>query len=124
MGYKYKSNVRSGDFNRLGYSSQLMPYCLDRYFTPPTFNYSQAKANISYSPGVSEVVSEELRYIGNNPNYGNFNRIFTENGGLYDDFIFHIRHFFKVSAPVLPIAESFNTYDPETSETVKDVEHA
>lgn len=124
MGYKYKSNVRSGDFNRLGYSSQLMPYCLDRYFTPPTYNYSQTKANISYSPGVSEVVSEELRYIGNNPNYGNFNRIFTENGGLYDDFIFHIRHFFKVSAPVLPIEESFNTYDPETSETVKDVEHA
>lgn len=124
MGYKYKSNVRSGDFNRLGYSSQLMPYCLDRYFTPPTYNYSRAKSSISYSPGVSEVVSEELRYIGNNPNYGNFNRIFTENGGLYDDFILHIRHSFKVSAPVLPIAESFDTYDPETSETVKDIEHA
>lgn len=123
MDYKYQTNVRSGDFNRLGYSSQLMPYCLDRYFTPPSYSLDGA-GSVAYINGVSELVSESLRYIGNNPNYGNFNRIFTDTRGFYDDFIVHIHHIFNVSQPVKPVADSFDTYDPETNNDVKQVEHA
>lgn len=123
MDYKYQTNVRSGDFNRLGYASQLMPYCLDRYFTPPSYTLEGA-GSVGYINGVSELVSESLRYLGNNPNYGNFNRIFTDTRGFYDDFIIHIHHRFNASQPVKPIADSFDTYDPETNNDVKEVEHA
>lgn len=123
MDYKYQTNVRSGDFNRLGYAPQLMPYCLDRYFTPPSYTLEGA-GSVGYIHGVSELVSESLRYLGNNPNYGNFNRIFTDTRGFYDDFIIHIHHNFTASQPVKPIADSFDTYDPETNNDVKQVEHA
>ena len=62
--------------------------------------------------------SEELRYIGRTPDYGNYDRIFYDNTGYYDNFILHIVQDWDYYATMKPISQSFDTFDDDNDESV------
>lgn len=127
MCYKYHDNLANGGFAFRSQLSYFMPYMLDRYFTPadvevykdvstqyPGTSYVRDNQSVKLTP------SEELRYIGLNESYGNYDRIFIDNSGQSDNFILTLYHDFKVYSPMKAISDSYDAYDPERDDdTVK-----
>lgn len=118
--YKYHNNVRSGDFNRRSTYKYLMSYCMDKFFSQDIYD---SKGNLS-SEAVSECVSENLRYIGFDEAYGNYDRLFEENLGLNDNFIVHMIQNFNVTSPMLALSESFDTFTEDVNTKADVVEHS
>lgn len=125
MCYKYHDNLANGGFAFRSQLSYFMPYMLDRYFTPADVEVYK-DASTQY-PGTSYVrdnqsvkltPSEELRYIGLNESYGNYDRIFIDNTGQSDNFILTLYHDFKVYSPMKAISESYDAYDPERDDDI------
>lgn len=115
--YKYHPNLRNGGFQNRSERSQLLPYMLDKNFnevdvyftTDETTGYP--KRSGSQSSVSLPRVDESLRYINQIESYGHYNRLFIDNSGNNDNFIMHIVQDLKLHSPMLPITESFDTFD-------------
>nr|WCD56444.1 MAG: major capsid protein [Microviridae sp.] len=126
--YKYKNNLRNGGFKFRGQRGEYLPYCLDRFFTE---NDIQVQKGAVYS-GTGEclklvdilpsavVCNENLRFIGQKEEFGNYDRLFVDSLGVQDNFIIHMVQDYKIHAPMLPISDSFDTFD---NEGLKDDNH-
>lgn len=136
FGYKYMNNLANGGFSFRSERAQFLGYSLDKIFSEPDFlsteetrgsgtgYHAQTTGGMKLYQGVELFCDEELRYIGKNQQYGNYNRIFYDTTGMVDNFILYIRNEVKMYAPMKPIERTFETYD-ETSDTdVMNVEHS
>lgn len=124
--FKYHDNLANGGFAFRGEQSQFLPYMLDRHFTAPdSVSYYQDDTHSYYvrdNDSVTLAPVEELRYIGLNESYGNYDRIFIDVTGATDNFILSIYQKFDLYAPMKSISESYDTYDRETDDTVTKTE--
>ena len=124
--FKYHDNLANGGFAFRGEQSQFLPYMLDRHFTSPDcVSYYQDDSHNYYvrdNDAVTLAPVEELRYIGLNESYGNYDRIFIDSTGTTDNFILTMYHKFDLYAPMKSISESYDTYDKETDDTVTKTE--
>lgn len=111
---KFSNNVRSGDFARRATIPYMMPYCLDRYFTPPSE---------SSPTGVRPVVSEFLRYKTIDESYGNYNRLFFDNDSFNDNFIIHMLNDMSMVSPLKPLSQSYDTFDEDSNDNTVKTEH-
>lgn len=112
------NNIVSGDMNLASTRNSYDAYYLDRILTPSHFEYDSSTGAFSRSfTNPSDLVcSPNWRIIGLDRFIGNYNRIFM--GGLAptnsfipeDDFMTsqHVYNV-RISAPVLPYADSFET---------------
>ena len=135
MSYKYKNNLANGGFSFRSERSGYLGYSMDKIFTEPDYMNNQVLRSQSEDVPVSQgglrlyegaqlAPDEELRYIGKNEAYGNYNRIFYDTTGATDNFIYFCHNEVKVYAPMKPIEASWETYD-ETSDTdTISVEHS
>ena len=134
--FKYMNNLANGGFSFRSERSQFLGYSLDKIYSEPEYlsteetrgsgtgYHAQTTGGLKLYPGVLLFCDEELRYIGKNQQYGNYNRIFYDTTGMVDNFILYIRNEVKMYAPMKPIERTFETYD-ETSDTdVMNVEHS
>lgn len=123
---KYHDNLANGGFAFRGDSRQFLPYMLDRHFTAPDcvsyFDQSKHWWYVRDNDAVTLKPVEELRYIGLNEAYGNYDRIFVDNTGSTDNFILTIYQKFDYYAPMKSISESYETFDRETDNAVTKVE--
>lgn len=123
---KYHDNLANGGFAFRGDSRQFLPYMLDRHFTAPDcvsyFDQSKHWYYVRDNDAVTLKPVEELRYIGLNEAYGNYDRIFVDNTGSTDNFILTIYQKFDYYAPMKSISESYDTFDRETDDAVTKVE--
>lgn len=133
---KYKNNVHNGGFSFRSERSQFLGYSLDKVFSEPDYYLNEEmvgsdhgfavdyKGGLKLYPGVILAPDEELRYIGKNEQFGNYDRIFYDTTGMTDNYILHVENDLKMYAPMKAISESYDTYD-ETSDTdVTSVEHS
>ena len=133
---KYMNNLANGGFSFRSERAQFLGYSLDKVFSEPDYlsteetrgsgtgYHAQTTGGLKLYEGVELFCDEELRYIGKNQQYGNYNRIFYDTTGMVDNFILYIRNDVKMYAPMKPIERTFETYD-ETSDTdVMNVEHS
>lgn len=123
MGFKFKTNLRNGGFWFRSERDQLLPYCLDRFFNDGNVEFRQHGnytypdgtvteiGNIIETPSVTVPCREELRYIGRNENFGNYNRLFYDASGNTDNFIVHMIQEYHVYSEMLPISDSFDAFD-------------
>lgn len=138
--YKVRTkNIVNGDITLASTRNDLMPYTLDRTFTPVTVDATPATGNtyrdvrIWKFPAINAVSSNlDLRRIGLYAEYGNYDRIFYANqdassqlaegsivlgidtmaafySGIDDNFIVH--HIISIDGkvPMIPMSESFDT---------------
>lgn len=123
---KYHDNLANGGFAFRGDSRQFLPYMLDRHFTAPDcVSYFDESKHWWYTRDNDAVILkpvEELRYIGLNEAYGNYDRIFVDNTGSTDNFILTIYQKFDYYAPMKSISESYETFDRETDNSVTKVD--
>lgn len=132
FGYKYRNNLRNGSFALRSMRDQYMPFNLDRYFNEDDFilvesRFSGSSSYVEKVDGVDHQVNESLRYIGRTENYGNYDRIFYDQSGFDDNFIVHIVQEYGVTAPMLPISESYDTFDRDSlnnDTAAVDVQHS
>lgn len=119
FGEKYKNNLRNGDFARRGTMPQFMPYQLDRFFRERSLDVittvvdNVPQYTVESITHYQAVVNEGLRFIGQSEGLGNYDRIFYDNQGVDDNFIIHIVQEYKLHSPMLPISDSFDTFDNE-----------
>lgn len=113
MEYKYKFNVRAGGFINRSERANFMPYQLDRFFTESEVSVEKytSKDKVIKQLPVDVRCDESLRYIGNNEDFGNYNRIFLDQEGVTDNFILHIVQEYSIHAPMLSVSHSFDTFD-------------
>jgi len=111
---KFANNVRSGDFARRATIPYMLPYCLDRYFTPPSENDFE---------GVRPVVSEYLRYKTLDDSYGNYNRLFVDSDSFNDNFIIHMLNEMSMVSPLKPMSQSYDTFDDDSNNSTVNTEH-
>lgn len=107
--YKYKSNLRNGCFAN-GQRDSFLGYQLDRYFT---VNDILADGTNVGNPPTDWQTTEELRYIGLSEDYGNYDRMFYDVKGTTDNFVIQMIQEYSITSPMLPISESYNTYDKD-----------
>lgn len=114
MEYKYKFNVRAGGFANRSEKSQFLPYQLDRIFNEDEVtieNFIGENEKAIFRSAVDLRCDESLRYIGNDEAFGNYDRIFLDQSGVTDNFMLHIIQDYSIVAPMLPISQSFDTFD-------------
>lgn len=126
--WKYKNNLANGGFSFRSERSGFLGYSMDKVFSEPDYLLNETVrggnddtpaivvGNLRYYEGAQLAPDEELRYIGKNESYGNYNRIFYDTSGATDNFIYFCHNDLKMWAPMKPIRSSFETYD-ETSDT-------
>lgn len=126
---KYKNNLNNGGFAFRSERASFLPYSLDRIFTE-SYYMSRGLQNASGifhqdvpMPRVDLYPDERLRSLGLVESYGNYNRIFYDTTGISDNFIIHMIQDLKYYSPMKSISDSFDTYDQETDDHVKPVEH-
>lgn len=131
-------NIVNGDITLPSTRNDLMPYTLDKTFTPvevlatPTTGTSWNNVRVWKFPAINAVADNlDLRRIGYKAEYGNFDRVFYANedaehqlmytsrgsgAGLWDFFDgiddnFVIHHIINIDAkiPMIPMSESFDT---------------
>lgn len=107
--YKYKSNLRNGCFAN-GQRDSFLGYQLDRYFT--VNDILQDGTYVGNQPNDWQT-TEELRYIGVSEDYGNYDRMFYDVKGTTDNFIIQMIQEYSITSPMLPISESYDTYDKD-----------
>ena len=74
--------------------------------------------------GVTLRPDEELRYIGKDESFGNYDRIFYDTTGHTDNFIAYIDNTVKMYANMKPISDSFEAYDETQDTDTVDVSHS
>lgn len=129
---KYKNNLNNGGFSFRSDRASFLPYCLDRLFTESHFLTTSVlpvgatlpTTKILPMKGITLYPDERLRSLGLVESYGNYNRIFYDTSGISDNFIIHMIQDFKYYAPMKPIAESYDTYDPEVDNNSQPIDHA
>ena len=117
--YKIKNNMHNGDFARHSTRQSYSPYNLDRIFSETEFTLDGVKFDAE-----NLVPDEKLRSIGLYEGYGNYNRIFYDITGASDGFINHIVYDIDYYAPMLPIEQSFMTFEEETDDSSVNVQHS
>lgn len=79
-------NILNGDLSRRGSRASMLPYTLDRWFTPQGLTYRLTQStgvasHLQFTPGYQPtVVNPYMRSIGLSGALGNFNRIFANPG--------------------------------------------
>ena len=119
---KVKNNVANGYFANRGAMSQYLPYSLDRIFAVPDINSSVSE--LTFNKGYYPLANEDIRKVGLVEQLGEYDRIFVDNTGMIDNFIFNILQEYKVWSPVKPVSDSFDTFDKETDDDTYKVEHS
>lgn len=119
--YKVHNNIANGDLTLRSTRASMLPYFLDRYFTPADCTYDPENKSITTIPGtIPTIVNDELRTLGKVEGFGNFDRIFnitqspSKRASTYlvpleDNFIINNLVDLAVFAPVIPLSESFDT---------------
>ena len=74
--------------------------------------------------GVTLRPDEEVRYIGKDESFGNYNRIFYDTTGQTDNFIVFIDNNVKMFAPMKPISDSFEAFDETQDTDTVEVSHS
>lgn len=124
--FKYKNNLANGGFSFRSERGKFLGYSLDRLFSEPELyrnegdlpnepDYGENLKLMKYD-GVVLRPDEELRYIGKDESFGNYDRIFYDTTGHTDNFIAYIDNNVKMFAPMKPISDSFEAFD-ETQDT-------
>lgn len=125
---KYKNNLANGGFSFRSDRAKFLGYSLDRLFSEPelyradtylepgVFSPVRNNSKLMEYKGVTLRPDEELRYIGKDESFGNYDRIFYDTTGHTDNFIAYIDNTVKMYANMKPISDSFETYD-ETQDT-------
>lgn len=106
--YKYKTNLRNGCFAN-GQQNSFLGYQLDRFFTP--VDYDRVKKEFVGNDPSQWQTTEELRFIGVSEDYGNYDRMFYDVNGTTDNFVIQMIQEYSINSPMLPISESYDTYD-------------
>lgn len=134
--YKYKNNLANGGFSFRSERSGFLGYSMDKVFSEPDYLLNEqvrggnedtpaiVVGNLRYYEGAQFAPDEELRYIGKNEAYGNYNRIFYDTSGATDNFIYFCHNDLKMWAPMRPIRSSFETYDENSDTDTIAVEHS
>lgn len=122
---KYHDNLANGGFAFRGQMSQFLPYMLDRHFTSADLkSYYGVDSRYPHAYYVRENDSvkvrpnEEMRYIGLNEAFGNYDRIFVDTTGTTDNFILTLYQKFDMYAPMKSISESYETFDKDNDTSV------
>lgn len=114
---KVQNSLHNGAFALPSQRAQVIPYSLDRLFNETELRVVADKATHYYGmervAGTVLTPSEEMRYIGRTPDYGNYDRIFFDNTGYFDNFILHIVQDWDYYATMKPISQSFDTFDDD-----------
>lgn len=124
--FKYKMNLANGGFSFRSERGKFLGYSLDRLFSEPELyrnegdlveeHESRENLKLMKYDGVVLRPDEELRYIGKDESFGNYDRIFYDTTGHTDNFIAYIDNNVKMFAPMKPISDSFEAFD-ETQDT-------
>lgn len=125
--YKYRNNYCGGDISLRSTRSSMLPYVLDRWFTPSDIVVTGEDEDFWYvdvHEGLTPQVNDEMRFIGKSELYGNFDRIFQQydqfdEGRANDPFILHNVFNYVVSQPMLPLKQSFDTDAEGDSMTIE-----
>lgn len=107
--YKYKTNLRNGCFAN-GQKDSFLGYQLDRYFT---VNDILGDGTYVGNQPTDWQTTEELRFIGVSEDYGNYDRMFYDVKGTTDNFIIQMIQEYSITSPMLPISESYDTFDQD-----------
>lgn len=119
---KVKNNVANGYFANRGSMVQYLPYSLDRIFAVPDINTSVSE--LTFNKGYYPLANEDIRKVGLVEQLGEYDRIFVDNTGMVDNFIFNILQEYKVWSSFKPVSDSFDTFDKETDDDTYKVEHS
>lgn len=125
--YKYRNNYAGGDLTLRSTRTSMLPYILDRWFTPAELvkvSENTSSWTLRFFEGLTPQVNDEMRYIGRSQLYGNFDRIFQQydafdEGRANDPFILHNVFNYVVSQPMLPLKQSFDTDAEGDSMTIE-----
>lgn len=143
-GLKYHKNIVNGDISRLGSSSSLSPYHLNRILTPSSVVVSSitktsdgyAKIDLSTKQVQLPGSTTAWRFLSSQEWLGNYNRIFYNVGDLYphtnpyeyggyfgpdDNFIVQTVFDSKVTNYLKPLSQSFDTYEESSDNGFVDV---
>lgn len=119
---KVKNNLANGYFAQRGTQAQYLPYSLDRIFGVKDIDSSVS--TLTYTQNYYPLANEDIRKVGLVEQLGEYDRIFVDNTGMTDNFIFDILQEYKVWSPVKPVSDSFDTFDKETDDDTFNVEHS
>lgn len=120
--HKIQNNLSNGGFAFLSEQASFLPYSLDRIFSTGSIDQAFGNNTINFLNEPQAV--EELRYIGRNEQFGNYDRIFYDMTGRTDNFIVHIIQDFSMYAPMRPISHSFDTFDENNDDSSVELNHA
>lgn len=113
---KVQNSLHNGAFALPSQRALLLPYSLDRLFNERRIVLSKHDNDWHVVPSSVINAGEELRYVERTPDYGNYNRIFVDNTGYFDNFIIHMVQDWDYYAPMKPISQSFETFDDATDD--------
>lgn len=134
--FKYMNNLANGGFSFRSDRGQFLGYSLDKLFSEPDLFYSDsvirgnerldARGNRALKAfhGVDIEADEYLRFVGQDEQFGNYDRIFYDTTGNVDNFIVYIRNNVKMWAPMKAISDSFDAYDETQDTDVVSMEHS
>lgn len=114
---KIQNSLHNGAFALPSQRALILPYSLDRMFNERRVILNKSDNQWHVVPSSVINSGEELRYIERTPDYGNYNRIFVDNTGYFDNFIIHIVQDWDYYAPMRPISQSFETYDDSSDDS-------
>lgn len=122
--------MHNGAFALNSQRDLFLPYSLDRMFNEDTSSIKIVDGgsigskvyNIVDKEGTAIIPNEEMRYVGLTPDLGNYDRIFFDNTGYFDNFILHVVHDWSYYAPMKAISESYDTFDDKNDNGVQTVE--
>lgn len=119
---KVKNNLANGYFAQRGTQAQYLPYSLDRIFGVKDIDSSVS--TLTYTQSFYPLANEDIRKVGLVEQLGEYDRIFVDNTGMSDNFIFDILQEYKVWSPVKPVSDSFDTFDKDVDDDTYNVEHS
>lgn len=121
---KVQNSMHNGAFALPSQRANIIPYSLDRLFNETKMRIKVDANGIPRfvrEDGTVLTPSEELRYIGRTPDYGNYDRIFFDNNGYFDNFILHIVEDWDYYATMKPISQSFETFDDDNDDSTTSI---
>lgn len=125
---KYRNNLANGGFSFHSERNSFLPYSLDRIFSEGEINDSVSTTlgnnSPSYSKPIDVVPDPIMRTVGLYEGFGNYDRIFYDTTGLSDNFILHMIQDLKYYSPMKSISQSFDTFDKDVDDDVREVERS
>lgn len=110
--FKVCNNTSLGGFCLSGEMQQFLPYTLNRLFSiKDVLKYVDNSVGV-YTPEHYQA-TEELRYIGKDEDFGNYDRIFYDTTGRTDNFIVHIIEDLDVYQAMKSVSDSYDTLDDD-----------